>query len=66
MSTGIEKGIIDIGAMEAINKTIITGRKLLKTHIEKDQYIESDYNDDDIDFKLVDVLDLNIYYYVGR
>ena len=49
MSTGIEKGIIDIGAMEAINETIITGRKLLKTHIEKDQYIESDYNDDDIE-----------------
>ena len=28
MSTGIEKGIIDIGAMEATNETIITGREL--------------------------------------
>ena len=51
--------------MEAINETIITGRKLLKTHIEKDQYIESDYNDDDIEREnhVMHNLDLKIYIY---
>ena len=49
MSTGIEKEIIDVGDMEATNETLITGRKLLKTHIEKDKNIESDYNYDDIE-----------------
>ena len=35
--------------MKATNETVITGRKLLKIHIEEDKNIESDYNDDDIE-----------------
>ena len=35
MSTGIEKEIIDIGAMEATNENVISRRKLLKTRIEQ-------------------------------
>ena len=35
--------------MKGTNETVITGRKLLKIHIEEDKNIESDYNDDDIE-----------------
>ena len=51
MSTGVRKIIIDVGAKESTNKTVSTGRNLIKTNVEKDKNIESGDFDDDIERK---------------
>ena len=51
MSTGVRKIIIDVGAKESTNKTVSTGRNLIKKNVEKDKNIESGDFDDNIERK---------------
>ena len=59
MSTSIQKEVINVKAIETINKTVFTIRRLLKTNPEQDYNIVS--GDVDNDIKRDDEIILKIY-----